>query len=760
MTLEFTEGQDISVRYSLLHQIGESPSSEAWLALDRSGSERVCLKIFEGKAEMLEQVRTAIDNSRGLIHANIVRNFDQGDADGNLYISSSYVKSAKPFNLENRNFTESWPVLEQLFTALEFAHSLGISHGHLQPGNLLIDGNGLLHITGFCLPTTLANNNADYLTEEVRSGQPADSADDIYSLGCLIFRLLTGRPWLSGGTFEANSPISAEVRQTVAVMLAPSQHDRLVNLNEAKELLGNYALGISNAKPIEIQQTTFDRSKAPETASLSPLPAHLSPRDRNQIPTSIVFMGLAALLVLAGFVFFILPNTQAIRNIPAEATGAASESAPAPAKREQPVEPPVQELAPLEIAQLEFLKNEGKLKATELLRSQVELEDLGVHLWAGATYHEIGQVADSGDSFYREEKFREAMNAYEEALNRLVELRASMPSVLDENLAAGEAAINAAEVESAITAWSIAHAIKPGNNHIKAQLQRAENLDQVLSFMKTGVFHEGELAFADALKAYEDAAGLDPKWQQAAEGVARVKSKIAKVNFDGAMSAGFSRLAVKNYAESKKAFTRAQAIFPKSLEPADGLLQIELAERMDAIEAHKSAATAFVQAEDWPQAIREYESVLKLDQTLVFASEGLLVANERLELERTLNRFLSQPTLMRDDEELNAARTAVVKASRVRGPGPLLKQQLSTLSRLVSVARIPITIELNSDNKTDIEIYRVGKYGQLGSTQVELYPGDYTIVGRRRGYRDIRRELTLLAGEATDPIYISCIEKI
>jgi hypothetical protein len=89
-----------------------------------------------------------------------------------------------------------------------------------------------------------------------------------------------------------------------------------------------------------------------------------------------------------------------------------------------------------------------------------------------------------------------------------------------------------------------------------------------------------------------------------------------------------------------------------------------------------------------------------------------------------------------------------------------LKQQLSTLSRLVSVARIPITIELNSDNKTDIEIYRVGKYGQLGSTQVELYPGDYTIVGRRRGYRDIRRELTLLAGEATDPIYISCIEKI
>ena len=760
MTLEFTEGQDISVRYSLLHRIAESPSAEVWLALDRSGDERVCLKIFEGKAELLEQSQAAISSSRGLIQANIVRNFDQGEVDGNLFVSSSYIKSAHPFNPETQSFTESWPLLEQMFAALEFAHSLGINHGHLQPGNLLVDGDGQLHITGFCLPTSLASNNPDYLTEEVQRGQPADSADDVYSIGCLIFRLLTGRAWHPGGNFEASSPIPAEVRHIVAAMLAPSQYDRLVKLEEAKELLGNYAKGVSTAKPIEIQQTTFGRSNAPAAASLSPLPAHQSPRDRHQISTSTAFVGLAALLVLAGFVFFILPNTQAIRDIPAGVTNAANESTPAPAKPEQPAEHPVQELAPLEIAQLEFLKNEGKRIASELLRARVELEDLGVLLWAGVTYDEIGQIADSGDASYREGKLSEAMKAYEEALKRLAELKDRIPMVLEENLAAGKAALDAAEVDPAITAWSIAQAIKPGDSHIEAQLHRAENLDQVLSFMKSGDFHERELALTDALKAYKEAAGLDPKWQPAVKGVTRVKSKIAKMNFDEAMSAGFSKLAAKDYARSREAFTRAQQIFPESQEPADGLLQIDLAERMDTIEAHKSAATEFVQGEDWPQTIREYESVLELDQTLVFARDGLLEANKRLELETTLNRFLSQPTVMRDDEELNAARTAVANAGRVREPGPHLKQQLYTLSRLVSVARIPITIELSSDNKTDIEIYRVGQYGQLVSTQVQLYPGDYTIVGRRRGYRDIRWELTLLAGEAIDPIYISCIEKI
>ena len=226
------------------------------------------------------------------------------------------------------------------------------------------------------------------------------------------------------------------------------------------------------------------------------------------------------------------------------------------------------------------------------------------------------------------------------------------------------------------------------------------------------------------------------------------------------MSAGFSRLAAKQYEQSRQAFVTAQEIFPKSQEPNDGLLQIHIAQRMDTIDHHKKAATEFEQKEDWPGAINEYESVLKLDETLVFAVNGLLAVKERLELDLALNRFLAQPTLMREDDELASAKTALVSASRYRQPGSLLKQQLSTLSMLITVARIPITIELNSDNKTDVTIYRVGSFGKISNSEVQLYPGDYTIVGKRRGYRDVRFQLTLLAGELVQPIYISCTEKI
>jgi hypothetical protein len=181
---------------------------------------------------------------------------------------------------------------------------------------------------------------------------------------------------------------------------------------------------------------------------------------------------------------------------------------------------------------------------------------------------------------------------------------------------------------------------------------------------------------------------------------------------------------------------------------------------MDTINAHRDAAAEFLSNENWPLAIAEYDAVLALDNTLVFATTGIEDARKRLEISGILDRFLQQPTLMQNEKEFSAAKSALVNASRIRPPGAHLKAQLSTLSRLITVARIPIVVELTSDNKTEVTIYRVRKFGKINNAEVELFPGDYTIVGKRRGYRDVQHQLTLLAGEPISPVFISCVEKI
>ncbi len=773
MTLELREGQDLSSRYSLLHQIARKDTSEVWLAIDQDNDERVCLKILDGRADALDDCIATIESTRGLIHPNIVRAYDASVHEGHLLFSSAYIKGALPFEIESSSFTNSWSIIEQILTSLEFAHSLGIYHGQLHPGNLLVDTTGGLHITDFALPGALALRDKKYLSPQRLEGQTADSSDDIYSLGCILFHLLTGREWGENETFESNSPIPAIVQHTVSTMLDSSPYARPGNLQELKEILGNYAQGVPDAQPIEIQQTNFSRANSPapseqgigvNTSSEQPQ-VHRLPREKNQISSTFVFAALAVLLVLAGFVFVILPG---IQSKPQTARETARETplttnTPAATRVETPqaeVEPEPTELAPLEIAQLEFLKEEGKKIAARLVRQQVELEDVGVLLWAPDSYAEISRVAEAGDTAYREKNYQAAIDSYESAIADLQVLEQTIPEVLQRNLEAGKDAFEREDVDAALTAWTIVSAIEPDNMAYNQQLLRAENFQQLLGYMSTAEFKERESSLEDALTAFQQAAKLDPQWQPAKDAVSRIRLKIAKANFADAMSEGFSALAARRYEDARNAFGRASTIFPDSSEPADGILQIDLAERMDAIEAHRDRASKLTAIEDWAGAIAEYESVVALDPSLTFASSGLQNARKQLELNKQIDRFLEQPTLMQKDEEFAAAKTALIAASKHRKSAPRLKDKLATLSRLISVARIPIPVEITSDNRTDVTVYKIGDFGKIESMSLELIPGKYTIVGKRRGFRNVRHELVLLAGEPVPPISIRCTEKI
>ncbi len=96
----------------------------------------------------------------------------------------------------------------------------------------------------------------------------------------------------------------------------------------------------------------------------------------------------------------------------------------------------------------------------------------------------------------------------------------------------------------------------------------------------------------------------------------------------------------------------------------------------------------------------------------------------------------------------------------VSDPGKVLATQITALSGHIKLARVPIQVELQSDKLTDIVVYKVGHLGKLKSTHLELYPGVYTVVGKRKGYRDVRKQITLLAGQDTTPVFVQCSEKI
>ena len=99
-------------------------------------------------------------------------------------------------------------------------------------------------------------------------------------------------------------------------------------------------------------------------------------------------------------------------------------------------------------------------------------------------------------------------------------------------------------------------------------------------------------------------------------------------------------------------------------------------------------------------------------------------------------------------------------AASIAEPGPRLSGQISRLGQLVENATRTVQVWLESDNLTAVTVYRVGRLGSFERKALELRPGDYTVVGTRAGYRDVRQMLRLRPGEEPAVLSIRCEEPI
>jgi hypothetical protein len=91
---------------------------------------------------------------------------------------------------------------------------------------------------------------------------------------------------------------------------------------------------------------------------------------------------------------------------------------------------------------------------------------------------------------------------------------------------------------------------------------------------------------------------------------------------------------------------------------------------------------------------------------------------------------------------------------------PRFGEQASQLGARLRLVRTPVPVRIESDSETDVVIYRVGSLGRFAQRQVTLRPGVYTVLGTRRGYRDVRRTLTVDPGQEPAALVLRCEERV
>jgi serine/threonine-protein kinase len=263
-------------RYRIMRKLGAGGMADVYLAEDQELGRRVAIKILNGRHanddQFIERFRREAKNAAALNHPNIVSIYDRGEAEDTYYIAMEYLdgrslkelivgRGAAPINV-------AVEYARQILSALRFAHRHGIVHRDIKPHNVLVDGEGRVKVTDFGIAragtsqmteTGSIVGTAQYLSPEQARGGEVDPRSDLYSLGVVLYELLTGKTPFDGETpveiamkHLSNAPkppsklrpeIPPELDKVVLRALAKDPEDRYQSADEMEADLDRIARG-------------------------------------------------------------------------------------------------------------------------------------------------------------------------------------------------------------------------------------------------------------------------------------------------------------------------------------------------------------------------------------------------------------------------------------------------------------------------------------------------------------------------------------
>jgi serine/threonine-protein kinase len=225
----------IDGRYRVIARIGSGGMADVYLAQDQLLGREVAVKLlhhhFAEDQEFVERFKREASSAAALSHPNIVGIFDRGEWNGTYYIAMEYVagRSLKTIVREGGPLepAAAIDIVIQILRAARFAHRRGVIHRDLKPHNVIVDDEGRARVTDFGIARAGASDmtltgsimgTAQYLSPEQAQGHPVSGTSDLYSVGVILYELLTGVV-----PFEGETAVAIAFKQVSAAPRTPSE---------------------------------------------------------------------------------------------------------------------------------------------------------------------------------------------------------------------------------------------------------------------------------------------------------------------------------------------------------------------------------------------------------------------------------------------------------------------------------------------------------------------------------------------------------
>jgi tRNA A-37 threonylcarbamoyl transferase component Bud32 len=323
-------GETIAGRYGLEEVVGHGGMSTVYKAHDSLLERNVALKVlhqqYNEDEDFVERFKREARSVAQLQHPNIVTVIDRGEEDGRQYIVFEYIDGENLKELVVRkgrlDVREALEIALEIARGLGFAHDHGLVHRDVKPQNVLLNGDGGAKVTDFGIARSLdvergvtqtgtVLGTSNYIAPEQANGQPVDAHTDVYSLGIVLYEMLTGELPFPGENFVAvamkhiqePSPSVLDVRGDVPLRVA-----EMIDRALEKDPEQRFPTMDAFAAEIEANLAELDRGEDGAVTLVVPAAQRLKQRTPQRKPVSRLplLIGLLGALAIAAVVVGLL----------------------------------------------------------------------------------------------------------------------------------------------------------------------------------------------------------------------------------------------------------------------------------------------------------------------------------------------------------------------------------------------------------------------------------------------------------------------
>jgi eukaryotic-like serine/threonine-protein kinase len=325
-------------RYAIDSVLGHGGMAEVYLGTDRVLGRQIAVKVlgsqFAKDGSFVARFRREAQSAAALNHPNVVSVFDTGSDDGTHFIVMEYVKGKTLSQI----IREDGPLLPEraveiayaVAEALAFAHRNGIIHRDVKPGNIMLTPSGDVKVMDFGIArastsdsltqTATVLGTATYFSPEQAQGEPVDARSDVYSLGCVLYEMLTAHPPFTGETSVAvaykhvkeepvppsriNPDVPVDLDAVVLKCLAKNPGNRYQSAGDLARDLDRFRRGVPvMATPLLSPDSTQVVERATRPTAVLPA-ATVEEDERRRRWVAALILGAILLVIAVGLFFF------------------------------------------------------------------------------------------------------------------------------------------------------------------------------------------------------------------------------------------------------------------------------------------------------------------------------------------------------------------------------------------------------------------------------------------------------------------------